>query len=303
MQETAELLGFLRRLLGESSLGLAQRLNKRLRGLQALGDGGLGRRGSTVSNKLDDARPSASLHHHDRDVTVDHATGDDHLEHGVVVLLVVGKRHPLSLGVLVVGDERHPHSADRAGDGQARKLGRGGRAVNRDDVVVLLGVHAEHCDDNLDLVAQPLDKGRAQRAIDETAGQDRLGGGAALAAEERARDLARGVHALLNVDGQREEVDVVARVLRRGGRGQQHRVLVEVGRDRPARLARELPRFKTDGARTKVAVVEYRDSLGDAEVLVDVDVEAVIGGMRAQKIPFLGCLTAIVGAAVLLVLL
>ena len=43
--------------------------------------------------------------------------------------------------------------------------------------------------------------------------------GAALALEERAGDLARGVHALLDVHRQREEVDV-AQVA--GGRGAEH---------------------------------------------------------------------------------
>ena len=44
----------------------------------------------------------------------------------------------------------------------------------------------------------------------------RLLAGAALALEERAGDLARGVHPLLDVDRQRQEVDV-AEVARGGG--------------------------------------------------------------------------------------
>ena len=50
----------------------------------------------------------------------------------------------------------------------------------------------------------------------------RLLAGAALALEERAGDLARGVHALLDVDGQREEVDVAE--VARGRGAEDHRV-------------------------------------------------------------------------------
>src|SRR3712207_7796036 len=51
-------------------------------------------------------------------------------------------------------------------------------------------------DDDLDLVAQALDERRAQRAVDEAAGEDRLRRRAALAAEERAGDAPGGVHPL-----------------------------------------------------------------------------------------------------------
>ena len=50
----------------------------------------------------------------------------------------------------------------------------------------------------------------AQRAVDEAAGQDGPLGGTALAAEERAGDLAHGVHALFDVHGEGEEVDAFA---------------------------------------------------------------------------------------------
>src|SRR6185312_3763531 len=47
-------------------------------------------------------------------------------------------------------------------------------------VVQVLGVQREDRLDNLDLVAQALDEGRAQRAVDEPAGEDRVLGRAAL---------------------------------------------------------------------------------------------------------------------------
>ena len=57
---------------------------------------------------------------------------------------------------------------------------------------------------------KPSGKRRAQRPVGEAAGEDRLLAGPALTAEERAGDLARGVHALLDVDGEGEEVDALA---------------------------------------------------------------------------------------------
>ena len=87
--------------------------------------------------------------------------------------------------------------------------------------------------------------------------------GTTLAAEERAGDLARGVHPLLDVDRQGEEVEVVLGVLAgRGGR-QQHGVVVEVGGDRAGGLAGEEPGLELDGAGAELAVVENGLDGGD----------------------------------------
>ena len=131
-------------------------------------------------------------------------------------------------------------------------------------VVGVVGVERHHGDDDLDLVAQALDEGRAQRPVDEPAGEDGVLAGAALAAEERAGDAARGVHALLDVDGQREEVEALARVLAgRGGR-QQHGVVVEVGDDRSGGLLGQPAGLEADGAGAEPAVVDDGDGLVDA---------------------------------------
>ena len=53
---------------------------------------------------------------------------------------------------------------------------------------------------------EALDEERADRPVDQAGGQHLLLGGARLALEEAARDLAGGVGLLLVVDGQREEV-------------------------------------------------------------------------------------------------
>ena len=64
-------------------------------------------------------------------------------------------------------------------------------ALIASDVVRVVRVERQDGDDDLDLVAQALDEQGAQRAVDQAAGEDGLGAGATLAAEERAGDLAR----------------------------------------------------------------------------------------------------------------
>ena len=84
--------------------------------------------------------------------------------------------------------------------------------------VLLVG--AEDGRDDLGLVAEAVGERRAQRAVGEPAGEDGVLGRTALTAEERAGDLAGGVRPLLDVDGQREEVDAGTDVVGGVGRGQ-----------------------------------------------------------------------------------
>ena len=69
------------------------------------------------------------LDHHDRDVVTGDAAGDDHVEHGVLELLVGREGDPLA------ADEGDADGADRAAERQAGELGRHRRGVDRDDVV------------------------------------------------------------------------------------------------------------------------------------------------------------------------
>ena len=147
---------------------------------------------------------TTGLDHHDRDLAgVGPPTRDDELERRLVTLLVRRVRDPLSVVV------RQPHRADRAVERDARDRQRRRRAVDRRDVVRVLEVGAEDRRDDLHLVAEPFGERRPQRPVGEPAGEDRLLARTTLTAEERARDLARGVHPLLDVDRQREEVDAL----------------------------------------------------------------------------------------------
>ena len=88
---------------------------------------------------------------------------------------------------------------------------------------------------------KPVGERRPQRPVDEAAGQDGLVGRAALTAEERAGDLAGGVHPLLDVDGEREEVDALPDVLGGVG-GDEHGGVADAGRrPRPADCGASLP--------------------------------------------------------------
>src|SRR5690606_41144960 len=63
--------------------------------------------------------------------------------------------------------------SDRAGERQTGELGGDRRGVDREHDVRRVGVERHDGDDDLDLVAQPLLEGRAQRPVDQAAGEDR----------------------------------------------------------------------------------------------------------------------------------
>ena len=178
-----------------------------LGGLEALGDRLLGRGGGAVGEQRPRVVGRLALDHQD----VDHArlvaaAGDDDVERRLLGLLERGVHDPLAV------DQGHADGADRTVERQTGEAGGDGRRVHRGDVVRVLAVHAEHGDDDLDLVAVALPERRPQRTVDQPAGQDRRLGRAALPAEEAAGDLADRVHPLFDVDREREEVDPLAGV-------------------------------------------------------------------------------------------
>ncbi len=125
----------------------------------------------------------------------------------------------------------------------------------------------QHGDDDLHLVAQPGHEGRAQRPVDQPAGEDGLGAGAAFAAEERAGNAPGSVHPLLDIDGEWEEVEVFFRLLGRGRGGQQHRFAVQVGADATGRLPGQPAGLEADGAGAERAVVDHGFGGGDIRTL------------------------------------
>ncbi|PQM47189.1 hypothetical protein C1Y40_02623 [Mycobacterium talmoniae] len=237
--------------LGEFLLRLAQLGDERLGGLQPFGDHGLRRRLRAAVDELDDVLGGLGLDHHDGHVAVlEDPAGHHHVKHRPLELLDGRERHPGAV------DQGHPHPADRAGERQASQLGGRRRGVDRQHVVEVVGVQAHHGHHDLDLVAQAVDERRAQRPVNEPAGQDRVGGRPALAPEERAGDASRGVHPLLDVDGQREEVEVFLGALAGGGRREQHGLVVEVGDGGTGGLLGQPTGLEPDGAGAEAPVVD-----------------------------------------------
>ncbi len=241
---------------GEFALRAAQLGDERLGGLQALRDHLFGRLHRAAGDQLDGVLGGLRLDHHDRDVAlpavrgVQHAAGDDHVEGRSGQLGVGRERDPLTV------DQGDPGAADRAGERQAGDLGRRRCGIDRKHVVGMRRVQRKDGDDDLYFVAQALDEGRPQRAVDQPAGEDGVLARTSLAPEERSGDSTRGVHPLFHVDGQREEVEPFARVLARSGGRQQHGLVVEVRDDRTGGLLGQPSGLEADRASAELAVVD-----------------------------------------------
>src|SRR5207253_8842025 len=86
------------------------------------------------------------------------------------------------------------------------------RSNRSDDVGVVLLVGREDREDDLDVVLVALWKERPDRPVGQPSREDRSLGRARLALNEAAGDLACGVHPLLEVDGERKEVEAWPRI-------------------------------------------------------------------------------------------
>jgi hypothetical protein len=106
---------------------------------------------------------------------------------------------------------------------------------------------AEARQDDLDVVAIVLREEGPQRPVGEAGGENGVLGGSALALDEAARDLTGGVHLLFKLDLEGEEVDPLARLVRRGG-GRQDDGLAVGHEDRAAGLLRHAARLERQRA-------------------------------------------------------
>ena len=146
-------------------------------------------------------------------------------------------------------DQTDPHRADRPEERHRREHQRRRDAVDREDVVRHDHVGREHGDDALHLVAIALRPQRPDRPVDHPRGQDRLLALAPFALEETAGDLPGGIHPLLDVDGEREEVRPLASLGAALGGCKDHRV-AGAHQHRPVRLLCKLARLERDLAAT-----------------------------------------------------
>ncbi len=277
VEEDGEVAHRLGRCIGERLLCLAQRADEDLARLEALSDDGLGRRLGPTGDEVDGLGRGLGLDHHDRDVIAHDPAGDDHVEHRTLKVGVTWEGHPLSV------DERDAHPTDRAGEGQPGDLRRRRGGIDRKHVVEIVGVEREDRDNDLDLVAQAIGERRAQGPVDESAREDGVFSGTPLTAEERAGDPADRVHPLLDVDGEREEVEMLLGLLRRGRGAEHHRVVVEEGSDAAGGLAGQAARLEADGAGAEGAVVE--DGFGGGDRTLHGSLLGCDGRVRPRRPP------------------
>ena len=122
-----------------------------------------------------------------------------------------------------------------------------------------VGVHAHDGVDHADVVAHILREQRADGAVDDAGGEDRLLAGSSLSAEEAAGDPAHGIELLFVVDGKREIIDALTgRFGRRRGR-------------------------KHDG----VAVSHQRGSVGELRESAGLDLKLTAGDLGLENSHFL----------------
>ena len=188
----------------EALLRLAQLADERLGLLDGVADDLLGRGGRAHLDVQHGVRGRLGLDHEDGDLAgVLDATGDDHVEHGLLSELLEGReRDPRTVTQHRVADR-----GDRPVERDAGHHRRERRAVHGDDVVGVELCGLQDGVDDLDLVAQTLGERRPERTVGEAAGEDGVLGRAALTLEERAGDAAVRVHALLDLDREREEAE------------------------------------------------------------------------------------------------
>ena len=144
----------------------------------------------------------AGLHHGDEVA----GTGKLEVEVGVLALLIGGVHDELAR-LLIAADA---HAGERALEGHATKGERKRSAHGADDIDGVHLVGHERGGNDLHLVAEAVREARADGTVDHARGEGGLLGGTALALEVAARDTAGSVELLIEVDGEREEIVVLA---------------------------------------------------------------------------------------------
>ena len=247
LREELEFLGFLRSDVLEFGLSLADHLDERLGGFKTTGNDFLVRLGlAFVVDEVPGVLTCASFDHSDGNIAVlHHAAGNHDFEHGALTLAPTRESDPLTV------DQSQTNAGNRTLERQTGNHGGSGSSVQSDNIVGIVRVDGEHGFHNLHFVAQRVREQRAQRTVDDTASQNRLGARTAFTAEERARNLAGGVHLLFHVHGQREEVVVLLRAGTGGGGRQNHRIIVKIGGDGTIRLLGETTGLEAQRALAK----------------------------------------------------
>jgi hypothetical protein len=174
----------------------------------------------------------------DRAILV-HAAADDEIEDALVHVGIGGERDPRAVAVSEAKPGERPFERETGQHGRQRRAG------DRERVVGVDVIDREDGHDDLNLVAHALGERGTQRPVDEPAQQRRILGGTTFTAEEAAGELADGVHALFDIDGQGEEVEAFAR-MRAGGGGDEHLGFADGREDRASGELGEATCFETE---------------------------------------------------------
>ena len=186
----------------------------------------------------------AGLDHDDR-IRV---TGDRQVE-AALFALEVG---PLRVDDDLVVDVAHAHTTERATVRQRADRQRGEARDRGEDVAVVFAVRCDDLRQHLHIPAEAIGEHRPDRAVDDAAGEDLLGGRATFTLEETPGDDPHGRRLLAVVDRQGEEVHEV-RGRRAVGRGEHHRVAV-AGQDGAVRQLGDPAGFEGQRAAADLAL-------------------------------------------------
>ena len=170
---------------------------------------------------------------------------------GVLALLVGGVDDKLA-GLHVTADA---HAGKRALEGHAAERHGQGSTHDVDDVKGVDLVGDKRGGDDVHLVAETVREARANRTVDHARGERGLLAGTALTLEVATRDAPCGVHLLVEVDGQREEVVVLA--LLGDDHGVEHRGVALLDQAGAGGLLGKLARLKGVGLAVQLKGLGY----------------------------------------------
>ena len=187
--------------------------------------------------------------------------GGDHgdVQIGDLALLAGGVDDQLTV------HKAHLHGAHRAVPGNVGNGEGGGGADEGGDLGRAVMIHSHDGGHNGHIVAEVIGEQGTDGAVDDAGGQDALFTGAALTAIEAAGDAAHGVHLLLKIHAQGEEVDTVPGT-GGGGGAHQHAGVTVAHHNGGVGQLRQLADLQSQGAARQlhlVLVVAGELTMGD----------------------------------------
>ena len=121
---------------------------------------------------------------------------------------------------MMPADLADAHRADGAEERNVGKRESAGRAVDAENVGIIIRIGGEHEGDDLSLALEALGEHRTHRAVDLSAGEHFTLAHAAFALDEAAGKASTRVGVFAVIDGEGEEINALARIGVGGGGGE-----------------------------------------------------------------------------------